>query len=474
MAPTYIILLWLILTDQTLTFQNAVGRRSREDALQVATTFHDDHADTIAQLCEVLRPRSRLKERHQRIFDDNSRHLFHRLGRLLACDQGVVSRKEFLETYAAASALHPLESCRRVADLAAGHGLLSWFLLVMDDDTRKESDRPLTAVCIDRRMPPSARVIATLLLGEFPHLRDRWSYIQADLSGIEPDPSCLLASVHACGALSDSIIASAIDHRAPLALVPCCHTIHPAVYQPHPLYSQTTVAHVTTMVQQRKLQDNNNNDNKHQVIADVVDAVRCRTLENAGFRVDTTGWLPPQFTARNRWIVAMPPEENGATTPPQLFPWAPPFPPLLRIPLADTVEDMASCHQLASATQQSIHDPPPFKYTTLTLAVNVWLPEDNGQNNNTVMQMIQAQADQCCSTEDRMGTSYGLACRVTASGLPRSSSCGRQQQLYQVQYYRVGQENLRGASRRVAKQVHVALKERLGDHLVVVERARGR
>ena len=56
-------------------------------------------------------------------------------GAIVCCDAGVVPRKEFFETYAAAKYIHQCfpKGVYRVADLAAGHGLLSWMLLAMDD-----------------------------------------------------------------------------------------------------------------------------------------------------------------------------------------------------------------------------------------------------------------------------------------------------------------------------------------------------
>ena len=42
--------------------------------------------------------------------------------------------EQLLETYATAVQIHATLPFRRVADLAAGHGLLSWILLLLDRD----------------------------------------------------------------------------------------------------------------------------------------------------------------------------------------------------------------------------------------------------------------------------------------------------------------------------------------------------
>eukprot|EP00529_Nitzschia_sp_RCC80_P028825 CAMPEP_0113457002 /NCGR_PEP_ID=MMETSP0014_2-20120614/9179_1 /TAXON_ID=2857 /ORGANISM="Nitzschia sp." /LENGTH=337 /DNA_ID=CAMNT_0000348475 /DNA_START=28 /DNA_END=1041 /DNA_ORIENTATION=+ /assembly_acc=CAM_ASM_000159 len=130
---------------------------------------------------------------------------------LMACRTGVVPRKEFLETFAAAVYINEkFPHITRFADVAAGHGLLSWFLLVLSDDIgadrpprtkkkKKQKKKKPTAICIDRRMPGSAEKIADVMLEMYPHLKSRWCYVEADLAAIETHPTTLLVSVHACG-----------------------------------------------------------------------------------------------------------------------------------------------------------------------------------------------------------------------------------------------------------------------------------
>ena len=87
----------------------------------------------VQSLAVDVRPRAKLQKKHKHLFEsDTSLPLFNQLGQI-CCETGVVPRKEFLETYAAATFIHAkFPHVRRCADLAAGHGLLSWFLLAFD------------------------------------------------------------------------------------------------------------------------------------------------------------------------------------------------------------------------------------------------------------------------------------------------------------------------------------------------------
>jgi hypothetical protein len=172
------------------------------------------------------------------------------------CRAGVVARKEVFETWSAALYVHShffgddakakatatamdIDVSRyinRVADVAAGHGLLAWALLLLDDEHRyrrrgNDDDYhdspprpPLTAFCLDVKMPPSAEIIHSCMVTRWPHLESRFDYVEGRLEQLVVHPSCLLASVHGCGILSDILVATAAEHMVPLAVVPCCHS----------------------------------------------------------------------------------------------------------------------------------------------------------------------------------------------------------------------------------------------------------
>ena len=179
----------------------------------------------------LSRARRKLKPRHRALFDtdaddddDMSLSLFNEFCTVL-CNTGAMPRKEIFETWSAALYIHETfgDKVRRVCDVAAGHSLLAWSLLVLDDNN-ENTDKHLTVLCVDRRMPPSAEVIRLAMIDRWPHLEERFDFVEGSLEQLQPHPSCLLASVHACGGLSDLLIASAASSQSPIALVPCCHT----------------------------------------------------------------------------------------------------------------------------------------------------------------------------------------------------------------------------------------------------------
>lgn len=146
---------------------------------------------------------------------------FHLVARAV-CEAHVLPRKELFETWEAALVItrahaHRLRGHRaRVMDLAGGHGLLALAILVLNPECP-------SALVVDKRKPDSHERLCDVFVRQWPRLRGRVRFVEASVEHATPSPDTLLVSVHACGALTDLVLALAVDGRAPVAVVPCCH-----------------------------------------------------------------------------------------------------------------------------------------------------------------------------------------------------------------------------------------------------------
>ncbi|MBM4280792.1 MAG: methyltransferase [Deltaproteobacteria bacterium] len=164
--------------------------------------------------------KSRLTDKDALRFVGDS--LFARIGRVV-CGAGVLPRKELYESWEVARRVHRLlrrQPRRRVVDLACGHGLTGALLLLLDP-------RLPQGVGIDRRLPPSARALRAALTAAWPTLLPRWRLVQGDVDDFAVDANDVLVSVHACGRLTDVVLARATAAGAIVAVLPCCHVVDP-------------------------------------------------------------------------------------------------------------------------------------------------------------------------------------------------------------------------------------------------------
>ncbi len=159
--------------------------------------------------------RSRLTPRTAARFTGDT--LFDRVARAL-CSAGRLPRKELYEAWHVARAVHRRLTGGRIVDLCAGHGLLGQLLLVMD---RTASH----ALCVDRETPPSAAPVAEAMLAAFPALAGRVTRQDARIEDIELAGGDLVVALHACGPLTDLVLARAAAVRARVAVLPCCHDL---------------------------------------------------------------------------------------------------------------------------------------------------------------------------------------------------------------------------------------------------------
>jgi hypothetical protein len=196
--------------------------------------------------------------------------LFDRIARA-ACEAECLPRKELYEAWETAKRIRRLMRGDPVVELAAGHGLLAAILILLDDTTE-------TATCVDIKQPPSHKTLLAKLEKHWPRLEGRVHYIEGKIEDAEIPADALLASVHACGSLTDQVLDLAIEHRTKVAVLPCCHDLETcdtgnlAGWMDGPL---------------------------------AVDATRAARLIEAGYQVKTMT-IPEEVTPKNRLLLGWP------------------------------------------------------------------------------------------------------------------------------------------------------------------------
>ena len=203
--------------------------------------------------------------------------LFDRVGRAV-CRAECLPRKELYEAWEVARRVRRRFRGGRVVDLACGHALLAHLMLVLDDS----SERALAA---DVRIPESASALAEAMVREWPRLAGRVSIERTSIEAIAVHEDDLIVSAHACGALTDAVLGRAIEARARVAVLPCCHDAHTCDAGGVDGWLDAPLA---------------------------IDVTRVARLRAAGLRVHTQ-LIPAAITPKNRLILAAPPRhaESG-------------------------------------------------------------------------------------------------------------------------------------------------------------------
>ena len=187
------------------------------------------------------------------------------------CHAGCLPRKELYEAWEVARRARRLFRGGRVVDLGAGHGLLGQILLILDDTSPN-------VVAADTHLPPSCARLHEALVQSWPRLAGRVAFELQPLDAIELYQDDVVVSSHACGALSDVVLARAVAARARGAVLPCCHDL----------------AANDTGVLSGWLDG--------PLAIDVMRAVR---LEQRGYKV-WTQTIPVDVTPKNRLLLALP------------------------------------------------------------------------------------------------------------------------------------------------------------------------
>lgn len=159
--------------------------------------------------------RGRLTDRDLDRFPDNT--LFHRVARAV-CHAGCLPRKELFEAWEMARRVRRIFRGGRIIDLGAGHGLLAQIMILLDDSSP-------AAVVVDRKLPASSAKLHRVLVEAWPRLTRRVAFVEGALEAVEILDTDVVVSSHACGALTDIVLARAAAAHARVAVLPCCHDL---------------------------------------------------------------------------------------------------------------------------------------------------------------------------------------------------------------------------------------------------------
>jgi hypothetical protein len=196
--------------------------------------------------------------------------LFARIGRAV-CEAECLPRKEFYEAWEVAKRVRRLMRGGDVKEMAAGHGLLSAMLIILDDTTP-------TATCVDIKQPLSHRKIMAVLERRWPRLKGRVKYEEKSIENTPISSEALTISVHACGVLTDQVISAAINGHSRVAVLPCCHDLKLCDTGSLKGWMDGPLA---------------------------VDATRVARLKSAGYKVATLS-IPKDITPKNRLLLGWP------------------------------------------------------------------------------------------------------------------------------------------------------------------------
>ncbi len=212
--------------------------------------------------------RSKLTSRDLPRFPSES--LFDRVARAV-CRAECLPRKELYEAWEVARRVRRKLRGGRVVDLACGHGLAAHLMLLLDDTSA-------TALAVDARIPKSASALHEELVRTWPRLCGRIVLQTGQVSEVRTDPSDLVLSVHACGALTDKVLDVALNGHSAVAVLPCCQDARTCDAGPIAGWLDRPLA---------------------------IDVMRAHRLSAAGYSV-LTQTIPAEITPKNRLLIAAP------------------------------------------------------------------------------------------------------------------------------------------------------------------------
>jgi hypothetical protein len=209
--------------------------------------------------------KNRLTPQQESLFPGNT--LFCKIARAV-CRAGTLPRKELYETWEVAKRVRRRYRGGRVLDLACGHGLLAHIMLILDNSSE-------IAIAVDKNIPVNAENLSKTLISAWPHLQNRIIYKNISIQEVDIQPDDIVVSAHACGTLTDLIIAKATDKLARIAVLPCCHDLRQSPTFGLEGWMDKTLA---------------------------VDTVRAVELRAKGYKIITQN-IPNEITPKNRLLM---------------------------------------------------------------------------------------------------------------------------------------------------------------------------
>ncbi|HEY2907002.1 MAG TPA: methyltransferase [Vicinamibacterales bacterium] len=196
--------------------------------------------------------------------------LFDRIGRAV-CRAGCLPRKELYEAWEMARRVRRLLRGGRVVDLGGGHGLLGTIMLLLDDSS------PCASI-VDRVFPPCSAKLHAAIVDAWPRLEGRIAFVESPLDNVQLLETDVVVSSHACGDLTDRVLARATEARARVAVLPCCHD-----------FVVSDSGELAGWVDR----------------ALAIDIQRAIRLEQRGYRIWTQA-VPAEITPKNRLLIGVP------------------------------------------------------------------------------------------------------------------------------------------------------------------------
>jgi hypothetical protein len=127
-------------------------------------------------------------------------------------------------------------------------------------------------------LPSSSAKLHDAIVAAWPRLAGRVAFIARDIEDIDITDADIVVSSHACGALTDLVLARAAAARARVAVLPCCHDLDAGDDGGLSGWVDGAVA---------------------------IDVVRALRLEQQGYRIWTQA-IPKGITPKNRLLIGAP------------------------------------------------------------------------------------------------------------------------------------------------------------------------